>query len=119
MFEHSLFFCLGGRSCSHSWVVVANNLLSMAYLPARLMAEHPCNTPSYLTHALVVIASLCATLPLLTRISAALSPTMTHGNIGSWGKQEGDEIVAGDVVCEVETDKAVRQHLARNEHTLL
>ncbi|CAM9447045.1 unnamed protein product [Pylaiella littoralis] len=36
----------------------------------------------------------------------ALSPTMTHGNIGSWGKQEGDEIAAGDVVCEVETDKA-------------
>ncbi|CAN0039326.1 unnamed protein product [Ectocarpus sp. 4 AP-2014] len=31
---------------------------------------------------------------------------MTHGNIGSWGKQEGDEIAAGDVVCEVETDKA-------------
>lgn len=33
---------------------------------------------------------------------------MTHGNIGTWGKQEGDEIAAGDVVCEVETDKAVR-----------
>lgn len=39
---------------------------------------------------------------------AALSPTMTHGNIGAWGKQEGDEIAAGDIVCEVETDKAVR-----------
>lgn len=38
----------------------------------------------------------------------ALSPTMTHGNIGAWGKQEGEEIAAGDVVCEVETDKAVR-----------
>lgn len=33
---------------------------------------------------------------------------MTHGNMGTWGKQEGDEIMAGDVVCEVETDKAVR-----------
>lgn len=33
---------------------------------------------------------------------------MTHGNIGAWGKQEGDEIAAGDIVCEVETDKAVR-----------
>ncbi|CAN0021400.1 unnamed protein product, partial [Hapterophycus canaliculatus] len=31
---------------------------------------------------------------------------MTHGNIGAWGKQEGDEIAAGDIVCEVETDKA-------------
>lgn len=33
---------------------------------------------------------------------------MTHGNIGSWKKQPGDEIAAGDVVCDVETDKAVR-----------
>lgn len=36
----------------------------------------------------------------------ALSPTMTQGSIGKWGKQAGDEIAAGDVVCEVETDKA-------------
>lgn len=32
---------------------------------------------------------------------------MTHGNIGTWAKQVGDAIAAGDVVCEVETDKAV------------
>lgn len=32
---------------------------------------------------------------------------MTHGNMGKWEKQPGDEIAAGDVVCEVETDKAV------------
>lgn len=37
----------------------------------------------------------------------ALSPTMTHGNMGKWVKQPGDEIAAGDVLCEVETDKAV------------
>ncbi|RKP08488.1 2-oxoacid dehydrogenases acyltransferase-domain-containing protein [Thamnocephalis sphaerospora] len=36
----------------------------------------------------------------------ALSPTMTHGNIGTWRKQPGDEIVPGDVLVEIETDKA-------------
>ncbi|CAM9190045.1 unnamed protein product [Scytosiphon promiscuus] len=44
--------------------------------------------------------------PSCSEKNAALSPTMTHGNIGAWGKQEGDEISAGDIVCEVETDKA-------------
>jgi len=36
----------------------------------------------------------------------ALSPTMTQGNIGTWQKQVGDEIQAGDVLVEIETDKA-------------
>lgn len=36
----------------------------------------------------------------------ALSPTMTVGKIGRWNKKEGDTVNAGDVLCEVETDKA-------------
>ena len=36
----------------------------------------------------------------------ALSPSMTTGNIASWVKKEGDKISAGDVIAEVETDKA-------------
>jgi len=36
----------------------------------------------------------------------ALSPTMTHGNISKWLKKEGDVINPGDLICEVETDKA-------------
>ncbi|KAK6194025.1 hypothetical protein LQW54_011874 [Pestalotiopsis sp. IQ-011] len=36
----------------------------------------------------------------------ALSPTMTEGNIASWKVKEGDEFVAGDVLLEIETDKA-------------
>lgn len=49
----------------------------------------------------------------------ALSPTMETGTIGSWQKQEGDEIVSGDVVCEVETDKATMDYEAVQEGTLL
>ncbi|XP_065872503.1 dihydrolipoyllysine-residue acetyltransferase component 1 of pyruvate dehydrogenase complex, mitochondrial [Euphorbia lathyris] len=36
----------------------------------------------------------------------ALSPTMTQGNIAKWNKKEGDKIEVGDILCEIETDKA-------------
>ncbi|KAJ0029672.1 hypothetical protein NQD34_004669 [Periophthalmus magnuspinnatus] len=37
----------------------------------------------------------------------ALSPTMEEGNIVKWLKKEGEEVAAGDALCEIETDKAV------------
>src|SRR6218665_1581483 len=37
----------------------------------------------------------------------SLSPTMTAGTIVKWHKQPGDKIAAGDVLCEIQTDKAV------------
>ena len=36
----------------------------------------------------------------------ALSPTMTAGNVGVWQKKPGDSIAPGDVLVEIETDKA-------------
>lgn len=36
----------------------------------------------------------------------ALSPTMTQGNVGAWKKKEGDAVRPGEVLCEIETDKA-------------
>lgn len=36
----------------------------------------------------------------------ALSPTMTAGNVGTWQKKPGDVISPGDVLVEIETDKA-------------
>lgn len=39
----------------------------------------------------------------------ALSPTMTEGNIAKWLKKEGDKVVPGDVVAEIETDKATME----------
>jgi pyruvate dehydrogenase E2 component (dihydrolipoamide acetyltransferase) len=36
----------------------------------------------------------------------ALSPTMTAGNIGTWQKKAGDGLQPGDVLVEIETDKA-------------
>ena len=39
----------------------------------------------------------------------ALSPTMEEGKIVSWNKKEGDKVSLGDVLLEVETDKAVME----------
>jgi pyruvate dehydrogenase E2 component (dihydrolipoamide acetyltransferase) len=39
----------------------------------------------------------------------ALSPTMTEGNLAKWLKKEGDEIHSGDVLAEIETDKATME----------
>ena len=36
----------------------------------------------------------------------ALSPTMEAGNIGAWQKKAGDKLTPGDVLVEIETDKA-------------
>mgnify|MGYP001347907800 FL=1 len=39
----------------------------------------------------------------------ALSPTMTEGNVANWLKKEGDPISPGDLLCEIETDKATME----------
>ncbi|MEX2442073.1 MAG: pyruvate dehydrogenase complex dihydrolipoamide acetyltransferase [Alkalispirochaeta sp.] len=49
----------------------------------------------------------------------ALSPTMEEGTIAGWSAKEGDTISAGDVLCEVETDKASMDYEATQEGTLL
>ncbi len=43
---------------------------------------------------------------ILTVSMPSLSPTMTHGTIAAWRKQPGEALKAGDVLCEIETDKA-------------
>ncbi len=49
----------------------------------------------------------------------ALSPTMEEGTISGWKKQEGDIISQGDIICEVETDKATMDYESIQEGTLL
>jgi len=48
----------------------------------------------------------------------ALSPTMTEGTLTRWLKKEGDEIKAGDVIAEIETDKATMEVEAVEEGVL-
>ncbi len=49
----------------------------------------------------------------------ALSPTMTEGNLARWLKSEGDSIAPGDVIAEIETDKATMEVEAVDEGTLV
>jgi pyruvate dehydrogenase E1 component beta subunit len=48
----------------------------------------------------------------------ALSPTMTEGKLAKWLKKEGETIKAGDVIAEIETDKATMEVEAVDEGTL-
>ena len=48
----------------------------------------------------------------------ALSPTMEEGNLSKWIKQEGDTVSPGDVIAEIETDKATMEVEAVEEGTL-
>jgi len=48
----------------------------------------------------------------------ALSPTMTEGKLARWLKREGEEVRAGDVIAEIETDKATMEVEAVDEGTL-
>src|SRR6201987_5737382 len=48
----------------------------------------------------------------------ALSPTMEKGNLAKWVKGEGDTVKSGDVIAEIETDKATMEVEAVDEGTL-
>jgi pyruvate dehydrogenase E2 component (dihydrolipoamide acetyltransferase) len=49
----------------------------------------------------------------------ALSPTMEKGNLAKWLKKEGDKVKSGDVIAEIETDKATMEVEAVDEGTIV
>jgi pyruvate dehydrogenase E2 component (dihydrolipoamide acetyltransferase) len=51
-------------------------------------------------------------------VMEALSPTMEEGRLVKWSKNEGDAVKSGDVLAEVETDKAVMELVARGDGVL-
>ena len=48
----------------------------------------------------------------------ALSPTMTEGKLAKWVKDEGDAVESGDVIAEIETDKATMEFEAVDDGVL-
>src|SRR5438477_10267237 len=56
-------------------------------------------------------------MPIEIRMPA-LSPTMTEGNLARWLKHEGDEARSGDVIAEIEPDKATMEYEAADEGRL-
>ncbi|HLF58812.1 MAG TPA: pyruvate dehydrogenase complex dihydrolipoamide acetyltransferase [Alphaproteobacteria bacterium] len=51
-------------------------------------------------------------------VMPAMSPTMTEGNVAKWLKKEGDRVKAGDVLAEIETDKATMELEAADDGRL-
>src|SRR6266550_5223167 len=51
-------------------------------------------------------------------VMEALSPTMEEGRLVKWNKNEGDQIKSGEVLAEVETDKAIMELVARGDGVL-
>src|SRR5271170_7935166 len=47
----------------------------------------------------------------------ALSPTMEKGNLAKWLKKEGDKVKSGDILAEIETDKATMEYEAVDDGT--
>jgi pyruvate dehydrogenase E2 component (dihydrolipoamide acetyltransferase) len=45
----------------------------------------------------------------ITILMPALSPTMTEGNLAKWYKKEGDKVKPGELIAEIETDKAIME----------
>ena len=54
----------------------------------------------------------------VTILMPALSPTMEKGKLAKWLKKEGDKVKSGDVLAEIETDKATMEIEAIDEGTL-
>lgn len=82
------------------WPKIVGDRLSAGYI-----ASHSLNSSStYLKRGFATDSGL----PSHQIIGMpSLSPTMSEGNVAKWKKKEGDKVSAGDVLCEIETDKAV------------
>eukprot|EP00775_Hariotina_reticulata_P012800 gene12800-12928_t len=69
-----------------------------------------------LSSSLPNAALACLTGPAYQELAMpSLSPTMTQGNIAAWRKKEGDSIGPGDILAEIETDKATIEWEAQEE----
>src|SRR6185436_18947901 len=65
----------------------------------------------------VPVATRSLTMPI-NILMPALSPTMEKGNLAKWLKKEGDKVKSGDVIAEIETDKATMEVEAVDEGTI-
>src|SRR5882672_11359628 len=61
---------------------------------------------------------LCEVGMPINILMPALSPTMEKGNLAKWLKKEGDKVKSGDVIAEIETDKATMEVEAVDEGTI-
>lgn len=61
---------------------------------------------SLLVNNVINMQSALFSVEIKPLLLPALSPTMTHGSIATWHKKPGDSLAPGDILCDIETDKA-------------
>src|SRR4051812_42082466 len=88
----------------------------------RSSASARCSTPSWIRPRIPAPPARSAKnreprMPV-NILMPALSPTMEKGNLAKWLKKEGDAVKAGDVIAEIETDKATMEVEAVDEGVL-
>ena len=80
------------------------NIKMAVRIPSRLLS---CRLRSYISHRTFVSSASQSEAHNFTM--PAMSPTMTEGNIASWKVREGESFSTGDVLLEIETDKATME----------
>src|SRR5215831_1441202 len=80
----------------------------------------PCRSPTTSSRppARSAIADSRARAMSINILMPALSPTMTEGKLAKWHVKVGDAVKAGQVICEIETDKATMEVEAVDEGTV-
>ena len=81
------------------------------------MFEAEINRPTDAGTTTPRVATRSLTMPI-NILMPALSPTMEKGNLAKWLKKEGDKVKSGDVIAEIETDKATMEVEAVDEGTI-
>ncbi|KAK4536543.1 hypothetical protein CDCA_CDCA09G2568 [Cyanidium caldarium] len=105
--------------CLSRWAALGRSLANRALTHPSALATTSNNTlragPLHLHARLGSSAALPAHIKLRM---PALSPTMKQGNLVKWSKQEGDEVGPGEVLAEIETDKATVEFESQDEGVL-
>lgn len=73
---------------------------------------------NHLRFQVYIILYVCLLSIVITLKMPSLSPTMTEGTIVNWQKKEGETVNPGDVLCEIQTDKAVMSFETEEEGIL-
>lgn len=100
----SLLCALGGARCKRIGTDGRSMLYSLGVRSLVSSIIILCLDKFFFWFLLRVFLMLSQNIQSLTMPS--LSPTMTQGTISSWLKFEGDSLAPGEVLCEIETDKA-------------
>jgi pyruvate dehydrogenase E2 component (dihydrolipoamide acetyltransferase) len=88
---------------------------------AKPAAEETATTPEVKKEETTIAPAITASLPkgVIVVTMPRLSDTMTEGTVATWLKKVGDKVKEGDILAEIETDKATMEFESFNEGTLL